>query len=333
MAGARKDIYGAALEELMAAPECDAVVAVVGSSAQFHPEVAVEPILDAGRIAAKPLAAFLVPQADRSLELLGAAGIAAFRTPEACADALRACLDGKPPAATPAPTRDLAAVEAALGRAAGPVLDELAAREIFAALGVPQAEVRRIDGPGEGAGITYPVAAKILSADIAHKTEAGGVELDIADAAALDAACARILANVGAAHPEAKLDGILVQRMETGLAEILVGYRDNEETGPVVMVGVGGVMAEIHRDVAIRMAPVDAATAREMIDEVAGLAPLRGYRGLPEGDCAALADAVAALSDLARLDGNPVAEAEINPLIVRKAGAGVVAVDGLVVMA
>ena len=93
-------------------------------------------------------------------------------------------------------------------------------------------------------------------------------------------------------------------------------------------------LAEIYRDAALRIAPVDAATALEMIEEVKGLAPLRGYRGLAKGDLAALAAAIAALSDLARLAaGTPlVLEAEINPLIVRAEGAGVVAVDGLVVL-
>ena len=98
----------------------------------------------------------------------------------------------------------------------------------------------------------------------------------------------------------------------------------------VVMIGVGGVLAEIYGDVAIRLAPIDAAMALEMIDEVKGLAPIRGYRGMKEGDCAALANAVSRLSTLALVPGTPVSEAEINPMIVRAKGNGVVAVDGLV---
>jgi acyl-CoA synthetase (NDP forming) len=120
--------------------------------------------------------------------------------------------------------------------------------------------------------------------------------------------------------------------MESGLAEVLVGYRDNPETGPIVMVGAGGVLAELYADVSIRLAPVDKAAAREMIDEVKGLAPIRGYRGLPDGDCAALADAIARLSTLVLVPGAPVAEAEINPMIVRHVGESVVAVDGLVAL-
>ncbi|MEE2970604.1 MAG: acetate--CoA ligase family protein, partial [Pseudomonadota bacterium] len=189
-----------------------------------------------------------------------------------------------------------------------------------------------IKGPGEASKIGYPVAAKIVSGDIAHKTEAGGIVLNIADDAALDDASARILASARESFPDAEISGILLQPMESGLAEALVGYRDNPETGPIAMVGVGGVLAEIYADVAIRLAPVDKAAAREMIDEVKGMAPIRGYRGLPEGDCAALADAIVRLSTLALVPGEPVMEAEINPVIVRRAGEGVVAVDGLVAL-
>ena len=329
MAGARGDIYGPALAELLESPECDAVVAVVGSSAQFHAHVAVEPILAAGKNARKPLAVFLVPQADESLALLQAAGIAAFRTPESCADALRACLDRRAPA-TPAEITLADGVEAALANPGAAILDAIETETLLDALGIPRAPSQLIKGSGENSRIAYPVATKIVSRDIPHKTEAGGIELGITDDAALEDAAARILASARRIHPEAEISGILVQPMESGLAETLIGYRDNGETGPVIMVGVGGVLAEIYADVAIRLAPVDAATARDMIDEVKGLAPIRGYRGLPEGDCAALADAVARLSTLALVPGAPVSEAEINPMIVRPKGDGVVAVDGLV---
>jgi hypothetical protein len=112
---------------------------------------------------------------------------------------------------------------------------------------------------------------------------------------------------------------------------VLVGYRHDPLVGPIVTVGVGGRLAELYRDVSIRIAPVDATEAREMIDEVRGLAPIRGWRGLPAGDLDALAAAVVAVSRLSRAAGQPVAEAEINPLIVARDG--VVAVDALVVLA
>jgi len=133
-------------------------------------------------------------------------------------------------------------------------------------------------------------------------------------------------------HPDARLNGVLVQRMEKGLAEIILGYKHDPQVGPVVVPGVGGVLAEIYRDFAVRLAPVTEDEAARMIEEVKGLAVIRGYRGLPRGDVAVLARAVAAFSQLAHLDPR-VAEAEINPLLVRAEGQGVVAVDGLLVLA
>jgi acetate---CoA ligase (ADP-forming) len=119
--------------------------------------------------------------------------------------------------------------------------------------------------------------------------------------------------------------------MVAGLGEALVGYRVDRDVGPLVMVAAGGLFTEIARDRSLRLAPVDFAEAQEMIAEVRGLAPLAGYRGRPKGDLDALARAIVALSRLA--DDPAIAEAEINPLIVRAAGDGVVAVDALVKLA
>jgi len=121
--------------------------------------------------------------------------------------------------------------------------------------------------------------------------------------------------------------------MESGLAEVIVGYRRDPEVGPVVMLGAGGIAAELRRSFCVRIAPVSLEEAAAMIEEVRDLALLRGYRGLPRGDGAALARAIRALSLLASLEGRKVSEAEINPLIVKAEGQGVVAVDGLVAFA
>jgi hypothetical protein len=123
---------------------------------------------------------------------------------------------------------------------------------------------------------------------------------------------------------------LLVQRMVSGVGEAIVGYRDDPVVGPLVMVGAGGILAELYNDVVLRMAPVDEAGAAEMVAEVRGFAALRGYRGRPQGDLKALAQAVAAMSRLALLAGRPVQEAEANPVIVKERG--VVAVDALALL-
>jgi len=311
--------YTAALDELLASPRCDGVLAVAGSSAQFHPQLAVGPIVRSKR-SAKPLAVFLTPHAERSLALLAERGIAAFRTPEACADALAACFAWRSP-------RILAAAASAewppdLPRR-GP-LDEAQALLLLASLGIPVVEHAIARPPGYTHAIPYPVAAKALSAELPHKTEAGAVCLDIADRAEFDRGVRAMLERVPAART------VLVQKMESGLAEAIVGYRDDPVVGPIVLVGAGGALAEIYKDYALRLAPVSEEEAAAMIAEVKGLAAVRGYRGLPRGDVRALAQAVAALSRLALTSGRSVAEAEINPLIVKREGA--VAVDALVVM-
>jgi acyl-CoA synthetase (NDP forming) len=314
--------YRMLLEHLLRADWCDAVLSVVGSSAQFHPGLAVKPLLEADKPLDKPLAVFLAPEAPESLALLRAGGIAAFRTPEACADALAVFLapGGEPPAggeAFPWPAR--------LPRAG--MLSEHEAGALFRSLGVPVVEGQLADPATLAHAVPYPVVAKICSRDLAHKTEAGAVRVGIADAGALRLAVDGMLENVRRLAPAAQVDGILVQPMETRLIEMILGYRHDPLVGPTVLLGAGGIAAELAPDYAVRLAPVGVEEARRMIEEVRQTRLIRGFRGLPPGDCEALARAIAAFSRLACASGATVAEAEINPLFVR--ADGVVAVDGL----
>lgn len=325
MAGTREGVYGAALTALLESDACDAVVCVVGSSAQFHPELAVAPIVEVGAKASKPVSAFMVPQADASLRLLADAGIAAFRTPEACADAMRAFFQWQ------APASDAIFADAVSGKAMVPK-DEAESLAVFESLGIPVAAHAVIADATADHGLTYPLAVKALSADLPHKTEAGAVKLGIGSAAELAAAITEIKANVAAVKPGLTLDRFLIEEMVRGVGEVLIGFRVDPQVGPIVVLSPGGILAEVYADSALRMAPVDVVEARAMIDEVKGLAPLRGYRNLPKGDLAALADAIVSISALATIE-NPPADAEINPMIVRADGAGVCAVDGLVIAA
>jgi acyl-CoA synthetase (NDP forming) len=309
--------YTKALDDLLASPGCDGVLAVVGSSAQFHPQLAVDPIVQSRR-SAKPLAAFFTPHAEASLKLLAESGVPAFRTPESCADALAAYFAWRSPRKVATGSLDWPRELPKQGR-----LDEAQALALFASLGVEVVQHQVTSATGCVHSIAYPVAVKALSADILHKTEAGAVRLNIADRAAFDREVKTMLGHVPS-------KAILVQKMESGLAEAIVGYRHDPLVGPVVLVGAGGTLAEIYRDFALALAPVSEEEAAAMIEKVRGFAVLRGYRNLPRGDLRALAKAVAAVSRLALVPGQPVAEAEINPLIVKADDA--VAVDALVVM-
>ncbi|MEJ2119896.1 MAG: acetate--CoA ligase family protein [Alphaproteobacteria bacterium] len=325
LAGTRPEIMRAALDGALSESAIGLVLAVIGSSAQFYPELAAEAV--AGYATSeKPVAAFIVPHAPETVARLAQAGIAAFTTPESCADAIAALRAWAPP--RPAVIAEASAEAASiLANTTADVLDPETAFALIAALGIAAAPSTVVRPPTEQSapppalGFDYPVTAKALG--LAHKTEAGGVILDIADEAALAAALEAI--DASCKSNDIPLDGILVQPMVAGRGEALLGFRREPGIGPVVVLGAGGVLAELYEDAAIRLAPVDETQARAMIDEVRGLAPLRGYRNLPRGDLDALAAATARFSQLAAL---PVAEAEINPLIVRETG--VTAVDALV---
>jgi acyl-CoA synthetase (NDP forming) len=312
-------------------------VGVVGSSAQFRPDRAIEPIVDAcATPPAKPTMVFIVPDATSSYDLLKRSGVPVFRTPEGCADAAAAYLDWRAPrdvAKVPVPP----AAAAALERLPGAALNAAQSRSVFGALGIAQAgEMLLSADPSKWddamlGRLGFPVVAKILSPDILHKTEVGGIALGIVSADALRKAGQEILQRVLKACPAARIEGIQVETMERGLAEVMLGYRHDPSVGPTITVAAGGITAELYRDFSIRSAPVSVGTAHEMIAEVKSLATIRGFRGLPRGDVDALARAVAALSTLASLPGQPIADAEINPVLVRPEGQGVVAVDGLIV--
>jgi acetate---CoA ligase (ADP-forming) len=319
VAGARYDVYKGALDVLTTAPEFDMVLAVVGSSARFHPDLAVKPIIDSAN-SKKPIAAFLVPEAPDALAQLSKAGVPAFRTPEACADAIAAAFgrrEPKPVIATPKGD-------------SGRVLDEMEAYALLDRLGMPRSPALALETTITQAPTLpfgYPVAVKVLSADIPHKTEAGGVALNIQDGDALMTTI-RAMRETVKQRTGITPDRVLVAPMTAGIGEALVGYRVDREVGPLIMVAAGGVYTEIYRDRSLRIAPVDLATAHTMIGEVKAFAMLKGFRGKPAGDLDALAKAIVALSQLALQNDPAIAEAEVNPLMVR--ADGVVAVDALV---
>ena len=178
--------------------------------------------------------------------------------------------------------------------------------------------------------IGYPVAIKVQSPDISHKSEARAVKLGINTDAELSAAYDEVLANAKAYNANAKIEGVLVQEMLRGGTEAILGITNDPLFGPAVMFGLGGIFAEIMKDVSFRLAPVTPAMAREMIEEIKGYPLLTGARGRPHADIEALADAIVKLSALAVDLQDHVAELDINPLFVMEKGKGVVAADALI---
>jgi acyl-CoA synthetase (NDP forming) len=307
----------AAIEVLRSSGELDLLVQVVGSSAVSDPEVASAPAIAAARDGV-PVAVFVTPDAPDALARLGAAGVPAFRTPEACADSVAALVTRRPPRAR----ADVPAADDGPAR----TLDEEESGRLLDRVGVPRVKSTVVTvGAPTPLPFPYPVAVKALVEGLAHKSDVGGVVLDVGDDDELTAA----MASVQTALVDAGMDAparFLVQPMVSGVAEVLVGFRRDPDVGPLVLVAPGGVLAELAGQRSIRLAPVDRATAREMVAEVPSVAALvAGHRGKPAADPDALADAIAALSHLA-LDPR-VLEAEVNPLLVGPEGA--VAVDAL----
>jgi acyl-CoA synthetase (NDP forming) len=323
LAGTQYDIMHGALKILLAAPEFDAVVAVPGSSARYHPDLAVQPIADCAH-SGKPLAAFVVPAAGEALALLQKAGVSAFRTPEACADAVVALSRRR----RPLPRRRTAPMPAGSVE----LVDEAESYSVLqqASIAVAPHAVVAVDHLPDELPVSGPVAVKLLSPQVAHKSDLGAVVLGVADGAGLAAAVMEIVDNVAERAPHVAVQRVLVQTMVAdGRGEALVGLRRDPDAGPVVVLAAGGVLAELYRDRVVRTAPVDMATAREMIDHITAFKPLAGYRNAPAGDLEALARAVVAISELA--DTAPdIVEAEVNPLFVGSPGQGVVAVDALI---
>lgn len=218
--------------------------------------------------------------------------------------------------------------------AAGERYDEAAAKTLVARAGIKSPTELRAADPKEAVAavrkMRLPVALKIVSADILHKSDVGGVALGLDSPAAVDAAAAKMINTVRAAMPHATLDGFLLSEMAPRGVELILGARRDPLFGALVMIGVGGVTAELFGDVALRLAPVDRSTADAMLRELRGFALLDGFRGEPQADLSATVDAIVVLSELAAANADAIETIEINPLRVLPEGHGVLALDAVI---
>ncbi|MEQ9124484.1 MAG: acetate--CoA ligase family protein, partial [Alphaproteobacteria bacterium] len=218
---------------------------------------------------------------------------------------------------------------------AGKALNEADSKAVLASAGVPMVD-ERIVASASAAGkaateIGYPVVMKIVSADILHKSEIGGVILNVADRKAAEAAYKTLMERAAERAPGAKVDGVMVAPMITDGVETIMGVVSDPVFGPTVMFGLGGVFVEVLKDVTFRVAPFGVDVAMEMIGEVKGRAMLDGVRGAPPADVEALAKALAQLSAFAAANADTLETVDVNPFLVRPKGNGAVAVDALVI--
>jgi acyl-CoA synthetase (NDP forming) len=222
-----------------------------------------------------------------------------------------------------------------LARAGKQGLDELEARELLALYGIhgPKERVALSEDAAAdcAAEIGFPVVLKIRSRDIQHKTEAGGVRVGVKDGEAVRAAYREIMASARAYNPQARLEGVIVQEMiPADAVEVILGVKRDASFGPVVVFGSGGVLVELVKDSVLRLPPLAAEDAREMVGRTRGKKLLDGFRGRPAADIDALVETLVNLSRLAVDFAGQIAALEINPLMVLPKGRGVRAVDTLI---
>ncbi len=238
---------------------------------------------------------------------------------------------GQCPAVTEAQEKTLADLKA-LGR---PTFSEHESKQLVAAWGVSVAgelTASDADGAVEAAkSLGYPVVVKADSPDILHKTEAGVVRLRLENAEQVRQAYIEVMSNAAQAAPGGTVNGALVQEMVSGGVEVIVGVSYDQQLGPVLLFGTGGVTVEVYNDVALRLCPITRPEAMEMIDQVKGSALLKGFRGAPPADVDALAGVLVQVSHMAAQLEGTLTELDINPLMVLPQGQGVRAVDALAV--
>ena len=203
--------------------------------------------------------------------------------------------------------------------------------EEFGISTVPTALARSADEAAAAAErMGFPVALKIESAQITHKSDVGAVALKLSNTTAVRDAYSQILVEVSRRTPLARIDGMVVQRMASEGVEMILGIKRDPLFGPVVLCGFGGILVELLKDVSIGIPPLSRKQAHDMLRRLRGFAILAGVRGKPAADVEALSDAIAGLSRLALSFADQLAGLDINPLIVLPKGQGVVAVDALV---
>ncbi|MGJ7505866.1 acetate--CoA ligase family protein [Variovorax sp. GT1P44] len=335
LAGLQPDLLRGAIKALLASPSYDALVVIVGSSGVGRPELMAGAIEDCLPLSDKPVLAYVSPHAPEAAALLTQHGVPAFVAAESCAAALAGMQQasewqapvGESGRAAQVPMQDLPRGS----------LDEAQAKQLFARFGVPCAR-ERVVGSGEEAeraarDLEGPVVLKILSSEITHKSDVGGVAVNVPPeqvAARLGAMATEVERQTGVRPAR-----FLVQEMVSGGTELILGMH-RDALGTAILLGMGGVTAELFKDTAIRLLPAEGGLGRDealaMARELKTWPLLDGFRGRPKADVEALVDAIVAFSCMAAQLGDHLVEAEINPIFVLRQGAGVRAADGVVVL-
>jgi acyl-CoA synthetase (NDP forming) len=341
--GVYKIGYAGLLDLVLPSPVIDGVIVVMTARSPANIERQREALERLARETRKPILlwSYTLP-APASVKLLTAAGYPLFTNIQTCARTFRALADYKatrerflrPIDVTDTPAADVSVCR--LLDAAGPALCEWEARPILEAHGVACGPTGVLAASADEAVAAAhkmggPVVLKVQSPGILHKTEAGAVALDLASPEAVREAYARLLHNAQRHAPDASILGVLVQPMAPRGQEVILGIKRDATFGPMLMVGLGGVLVELLQDVALAPVPLNQAQARDLVEGLQGTRLLQGYRGAPAADIDALAALMSQLSHFAAAHAEDIEEIDLNPVLVHARGQGVTVVDALIV--
>ena len=339
-ASGRPDLFRRALDAIARDDSIDVVVPLF----TFPRRAELERAMELGRESVKPMVLLVtgecIDDPALSVERIVADGLPAYRDTVTCLTAVRAAIGYRefldhsrkrdPRARVTGTDRDAAAARLASDRA---TLTERESKQVLRAYGIPVTTEHLAKTADEAVAhsraIGGPVTLKIESTEIAHKTEARAIRLDLTAEDDIRRAYAEIVASARSYRPDAKIEGVLVQQMAQRGVELMLGVTSDSTFGPVVAVGLGGIHVEVLRDIVYRIAPVDGAEAAAMLRELRAYTLLEGVRGEPPCDIEAVADCIVQLSWLAHDFRDEIAEIDVNPLIVSERGA--LAVDALIV--
>jgi acetyltransferase len=330
LAGSGPGTYAVALDALLSDPTVDLALVIQAPQDWFLPASLAEVVAEVSAVHHKPVMASIMGLAsvDQALAILHRKRVPNFAFPERAASAMAAMLARRnwleSPHEPPAP---LDGVEFDKARTA---LEQDDFAEALAAYGIALPPSRLAVDSEEAVQVAeeigYPVAMKLDSVDITHKSDVGGVKLDLMDAAAVRSAFDQIVTGARNSNPQAAIAGVLVQKMLAGGQELIVGVRRDPQFGPLALVGSGGVEVELLRDVATGIAPLSHDRAELLLASTRAGIRLKGWRGIPPADRGAVISAMRRVAQIA-CDFPEIEELEINPLYVLPEGHGAYALD------
>jgi acetate---CoA ligase (ADP-forming) len=340
LAGLQPDLLRGAIRTLLDSPSYDAVIVIAGSSALAMPDLMSGAVVDCLPHSAKPVLAYVSPHAPELTALFNRRGVPAFAAPESCTTALASMYEvarafGRPTCESL--SESVRAHVTKPGNLPAGSLDEVQAKQLFASYGVPSVQETVVRDAAEATAAAEAmggtVVLKILSSEITHKSDVGGVAVKV-EAAQIASRLATMRSDV-ASHTGQMPERFVVQQMVSGGTEVILGMH-RDPLGTAILLGMGGVTAELLQDTTLHMLSLERGLlceeAMQMIHALKTWPLLNGYRGRPRADVDALAAAIVAFSEMVVELGDALVEAEINPVFVLEEGRGVVAADGVAVL-